>query len=133
MEYFKDKELIEKCTILIVDDSAVVRKTLRQILEEEELEVIGEAKNGQEGFKKYKELKPDIVFMDIEMPECNGIESLKLIKNYDPDAKVIMATSIGKLENILETLKIGAKDYITKPFNKLLIIKTLHRVLKRAK
>ena len=77
MEYFSDKDDLPKCNILIVDDSDIPRTALKDILESLDLNVVAEAVNGNEGFEKYKELNPELVFMDIEMPECNGIESLK--------------------------------------------------------
>ena len=103
--------------ILLVDDSRTSRKFLRTMLEAEEHEIIGEAANGLEGIDKYKELLPDIVTMDITMPELDGIEALKRIMDFDGSAKVIMVTAAGQKGKIVEAVKAGAKDFVTKPFD----------------
>ncbi len=102
--------------ILIVDDSRTSRRFLRDILERAGCNIVGEAINGQEGFDQYVKLNPDIVTMDITMPEVDGIESLKLIKKYNPDAQVIMITAAGQKEKMMEAVKFGAAEFITKPF-----------------
>lgn len=102
--------------ILIVDDSRTSRRILRGILEKAGQEVIDEAENGEIGYLKYKELKPDIVTMDITMPNMDGIESLSLIKKENFDAKVIMITAAGQKEKMVEALKRGADEFVTKPF-----------------
>lgn len=116
-------------TVLMVDDSAVSRKVLRNILEKGGYEVIGEAVNGEEGYLKYKELKPDIVTMDITMPVMDGIESLSLIKRDNEDTKVIMITASGQREKMVEALKRGAEEFILKPFEEEEILKTLAYVM----
>ena len=130
MKLFQDKDNIKECKILTVDDSEIALKELNNILEDSGQKVIDVANNGEEALAKYKELKPEIVFMDINMPKSDGIKGLKLIMNYDPKAKVIMATSIGKLGNIIEALNLGAIDYVTKPYNKQNIIKSIGKALK---
>lgn len=102
--------------ILIVDDSRTSRRILRGILEKTGNEVIGEAENGEQGFLKYRELQPDIVTMDITMPNMDGIESLSLIKKENADAKVVMITAAGQKEKMVEALKRGADEFVTKPF-----------------
>lgn len=116
-------------TVLMVDDSVVSRKVLRNILEKGGYEVIGEAVNGEEGYLKYKELKPDIVTMDITMPVMDGIESLSLIKRDNEDTKVIMITASGQREKMVEALKRGAEEFILKPFEEEEILKTLAYVM----
>ena len=116
-------------TILIVDDSKTSRKMLRAALEKGGFEIIGEANNGEEGFVKYKELKPDVVTMDITMPSMDGIESLALIKHADENAKVIMITAAGQKEKMVEALKCGAEDFITKPYEEDIVIDTVKRVI----
>lgn len=115
-------------TVLLVDDSKTSRKILRQALEEGGFTIIGEASNGEEGYLKYKELRPDIVTMDITMPAMDGIESLSLIKKENPDAKVIMITAAGQKEKMMGALKRGAEEFITKPFDKEEVLETLKRV-----
>lgn len=103
--------------ILIVDDTAFMRLLLRQIIEKNGYEVVGEAENGQIAVEKYKELKPDLVTMDITMPVMDGIESLEHIKAYDPDAKVIMCTAIDEQERMIKAIELGAMEYFIKPFD----------------
>ena len=115
-------------TVLIVDDSRTSRKILKEVLEKGNFEVIGEAGNGEEGYLKYKELKPDLVTMDITMPSMDGIECLSLIKHEDPDAKVVMITAAGQKEKMIEALKRGAEEFITKPFDEAEVLATLKKV-----
>lgn len=103
-------------SVLIVDDSRTSRRVMKDILERAGYSVAGEAINGQEGFDMCMKLNPDIITMDITMPEVDGIESLKLIKKANPDAKVIMVTAAGQKEKMMEALKYGAVEFITKPF-----------------
>lgn len=117
-------------TVLMVDDSRVSRKILRAILEENNYEIVGEAENGEEGYLKYKELKPDLVTMDITMPKMDGIESLSLIKKEDENAKVVVITAAGQREKMIEAVKRGAAEFITKPFDKNEIIDIIARVVK---
>ena len=102
--------------ILIVDDSRTSRKILKGILENAGCEVIGEATNGQEGYERYVELKPDIVTMDITMPVMDGIEALKKIKSEYPDAKVVMVTAAGQKTKMVEAVQNGANEFVSKPF-----------------
>ena len=116
-------------TVLIVDDSRTSRKILKGVLEGAGYEIIGEATNGEEGYLKYKELKPDLVTMDITMPTMDGIESLSLIKYADENAKVIMITAAGQKEKMVEALKRGAEEFITKPFVNEDVLATIKRVV----
>ena len=102
-------------TVLVVDDSKTSRKMLSDVLTRMGLEVIGEAVNGEEGFLKYKELRPDIVTMDITMPVMNGLESLLLINHEDENAKVVMITAAGQKNNLMQAVKAGAEEFLTKP------------------
>ena len=116
-------------TVLIVDDSRTSRKILRSLLEGDGYEIIDEATNGEEGYLKYKELKPDLVTMDITMPSMDGIECLSLIKHVNPDAKVVMITAAGQKEKLIEALKRGAEEFITKPFDETEVLATLKKVV----
>lgn len=116
--------------ILIVDDSRTSRKILRAFLEAEGHTVIGEATNGNEGILKYNELHPDITTMDITMPELDGIESLKRIKESNPNAKIIMVTAAGQKGKILEAVKYGASEFIAKPFDPEKIKDIIDNILK---
>ena len=115
--------------ILIVDDSMTSKKFLRTMLERAGCEIIGEASDGQEGIDKYKELKPDLVTMDITMPIKNGIEALEEIMAYDSNAKVVMVTAAGQNTNMVEALKLGAADFIQKPFEIDQIAAVIKKVL----
>lgn len=102
-------------TVLIVDDSKTSRRMLGDVLRNMGLEVIGEAVNGEDGFLKYKELRPDIVTMDITMPVMSGLESLLLIKHEDENARVVMITAAGQKNNLMAAVKAGAEEFLTKP------------------
>ncbi|AEC52048.1 chemotaxis response regulator [Pyrococcus sp. NA2] len=115
--------------ILIVDDAAFMRMLLKKILTQAGHEVVGEASNGREAVEKYKQLKPDLVTMDIVMPEMDGITAVKEIMKIDPNAKIIMITAVGQEAKVMEALKSGAKGYIVKPFQAQKVIEEVNRVL----
>lgn len=115
--------------VLIVDDSRTSRKILRGLLEGAGYEIVGEAVNGDEGYLKYQELKPDVVTMDITMPTTDGIQSLQLIRHYDKEACVVMITAAGQKEKMMQALKEGAAEFITKPFDKEDVLNTINRVM----
>lgn len=115
--------------ILIVDDSRTSRKILRQMLEEAGYEIIGEAVNGDEGFLKYKELNPDLVTMDITMPVTDGIQALQLIKHFDQNANIVMITAAGQKEKMIQAIKYGAAEFITKPYDKEEVLQVLGKIL----
>ena len=102
--------------ILVVDDAAFMRMMIKDILTKNGYEVAGEAENGAVAVSKYSELKPDLVLMDITMPEKDGIQALKDIKANDGGAKVIMCSAMGQQAMVIEAIQSGAKDFIVKPF-----------------
>lgn len=114
--------------VLIVDDAAFMRLAIRNMLEKNGFEVIGEAENGAIGLKKYMECRPDIVTMDITMPEMSGIEALKAIRQHDPKAKVVMVSAMGQESAIKEAVINGAKSFIVKPFREEHVLQTLKKV-----
>ena len=116
-------------TVLITDDAAFMRMMLKDILTKGGYEVVGEAGNGNEAVEKYKELKPDIVTMDITMPECDGIQGLKNIKAVDAKANVIMCSAMGQQGMVLEAIQSGAKDFIVKPFQPDRVLEALQKVV----
>lgn len=116
--------------ILIIDDSKMSRRMLRTILEGIGHEIAGEATNGKEGVNLYKELHPDAVTMDITMPEMDGISCLKEIKEFDADASVIMVTAAGQSSKLMDALKLGAKEFICKPYEPEQVINAIKEVLK---
>ena len=114
--------------VLIVDDAAFMRMLLKDIITKAGFEVVGEASNGKEAVEKYKELKPDIVTMDITMPEMNGIEAVKEIKKIDPNAKIIMVSAMGQQAMVIEAIQAGARDFIVKPFQPARVIEALKKL-----
>lgn len=108
--------------ILIVDDSRTSRKILRGILEQNGHVVVAEAMNGQEGVQKYQQYKPDIVTMDITMPVLDGMEALKMIKALDSNATVVMITAAGQKNKMIDCIKYGATEFVTKPFDEMEIV-----------
>ncbi|SCW34469.1 two-component system, chemotaxis family, response regulator CheY [Paenibacillus tianmuensis] len=104
--------------ILIVDDSLFMRMILRNVIQELGYETVAEASNGLEALTLYSELKPDLVTLDITMPEMDGITALEEIKNMDPDAKVIMVSAMGQQALLIRAVSMGASDFIVKPFSK---------------
>jgi len=117
--------------VLVVDDSKTSRKMLSDVLTRMGLEVIGEAVNGEEGFLKYKELRPDIVTMDITMPVMNGLESLLLIKHTDANAKVVMITAAGQKNNLMQAIKAGAEEFLTKPLEEEEIRRVISEIVEK--
>ena len=109
---------MSKKKVLLVDDSIAIAKQLQKIVEDtDDFEVIGHAKNGIEGIKLFMSLKPDVVFMDIVMPEMDGLQAIRSIKNLDKDAKIIVISSAGGVgDKVTEALKFGAMNVIPKPF-----------------
>ena len=115
--------------ILIVDDAQFMRHMLKKILTETGFEIAGEASNGAEAIDLYKELKPDLVTLDVVMPEVNGLEALKAIRELDPEAKVVMVSAVDQRESLLEAIRAGASDYVVKPFDGQRVASAVHRAL----
>lgn len=115
--------------ILIVDDANFMRLTLSNILKKENHVIIGEAENGREAVRLYRELKPDLVTMDITMPEMGGLEAVKEIKKEYPSAKVVMCSAMGQQKMVVESIEAGAKDFIVKPFDEGRVLDAIKRVL----
>ncbi|WP_430785913.1 response regulator [Virgibacillus flavescens] len=115
--------------ILIVDDAAFMRMMIKDILSKNGFEVVGEAQDGAEAIDKYNELKPDLVTMDITMPEMDGITSLKKIKSESPEAKIIMCSAMGQQAMVIDAIQAGAKDFIVKPFQADRVIEAIQKAL----
>jgi len=115
--------------VLIVDDTAFMRMMLRNILTSNGFEVVGEADNGAKAVQQYRELQPDIVTMDITMPDMDGISAVQQIKSVDPKAKIIMCSAMGQQAMVLEAVKAGASDFIVKPFQPERVLEAIERVL----
>lgn len=114
--------------LLVVDDSLFMRQMLKDLLPKDKFEIIGEAATGEEAIEKYQELNPDVVTMDITMPDMDGIAAVKGIMAIDGDAKVIMCSAMGQKPMIKEALEAGAIDFIIKPFDKEKAIKIIEAV-----
>ncbi len=120
-----------KKTILIVDDAQFVRNRIKKVVEKMDFaEVIGEASNGDDAITLYKELKPDLVTMDLVMPNKDGIEAIEEIMKFDKKANIIVVSAMGQELSIIEATEKGAKDYIKKPFKEEQIYRTIERFLK---
>lgn len=116
-------------TVLVVDDSTYFRLKLKMVLENLGHQVIGEAIDGKKAAKMYSQLKPDLVTMDISMPNANGIEGVRMILEDDPHAKIIMVSAMGQKHHVLEAMKLGAKHFIVKPMHDSTVKKVLDKVL----
>lgn len=114
-------------TVLITDDTAFMRMTLKKVVEKNGFEVIGEAGDGQESIDKYKELQPDLVTMDITMPNVNGITAIKEILKHDANARIIVCSAMGQKPMVMEALGAGAKDFVVKPFDPERVIEALNK------
>ncbi|MFN7250829.1 MAG: response regulator [Anaerobacillus sp.] len=115
--------------ILIVDDAAFMRMMIKDILSKNGFEIAGEANDGAQAVEKFKELSPDLVTMDITMPEMDGITALKEIKKFDPNAKVIMCSAMGQQAMVIDAIQAGAKDFIVKPFQADRVIEAIKKTI----
>ncbi len=115
-------------TVLVVDDAAFMRMMIRDILAREGY-VIHEAVNGRDAVEKYLEVRPDIVTMDITMPEMSGLDALRLIREHDPSARVLVVSAMGQQKMIVEALEYGAMDFLVKPFQPTKVLETVKKCL----
>jgi two-component system, chemotaxis family, chemotaxis protein CheY len=116
-------------TILVVDDASFMRMMLKDILEKGGHQVVGQAENGSEAVDKYLSLRPDLVTMDITMPIMEGTEAVKLIKQSDPQANIIMCSAMGQQGMVVQAIQAGAKDFIVKPFQGERVLEAIKKVL----
>ena len=116
--------------ILVVDDAAFMRMMVKDILVKNGYDVVGEATNGAEAVAMYKEHRPDLVTMDITMPEMDGITALKEIKKINPQARVIMCSAMGQQAMVLEAIQAGARDFVVKPFQADRVLDAVKKALK---
>lgn len=115
--------------ILVVDDASFMRMMIRDILSKNGFTILGEAENGLKGVEKYKELQPDLVIMDITMPEMDGIQAVREIKKINPDAKIVMCSAMGQQAMVIEAIQAGAKDFIVKPFQNDRVVEAVKKAL----
>ncbi|GIN61669.1 chemotaxis protein CheY [Robertmurraya siralis] len=115
--------------ILIVDDAKFMRLTLSNILTKANHEIVGEGENGRDAVELYRQLTPDLVTLDITMPEMSGLDAIKEIRKEFPHAKVIMCSAMGQQKMVVESIEAGAKDFIVKPFDEGRVVEAVNRVL----
>lgn len=117
-------------SVLIVDDAAFMRMMVKDILSKNGFNVVGEAENGAVAVDKYSELKPDLVIMDITMPEMDGLQAVREIRKRDPQANIIMCSAMGQQAMVIDAIQSGAKDFIVKPFQAERVIEAVNKALK---
>ena len=116
-------------TVLVCDDAIFMRTMISDILSQAGFEVVGEAESGLQAVDKYRELKPDLVTMDIVMPDMGGIEAVREICKSDPEAKILMCSAMGQQALVVEAIQAGAKDFVVKPFQPSRVLEAVQRVL----
>lgn len=116
--------------VLVVDDAVFMRTVLKKMLEEEGMEIVGEAGNGEDAILKAKELKPDVITLDITMPVMDGLVALEKILEVSPNSRVIMCSAMGQQAMVVDAIKAGAKDFVVKPFQKPRVIEAIENALK---
>lgn len=115
--------------VLIVDDAAFMRMMIKDILEKNGYEIVGEAANGAIAVDMYQKEKPDIVTMDITMPDVDGIEAVRRIKAIDPEAKIVMCSAMGQQSMVMDAIKAGARDFIVKPFQADRVLEAIQKAI----
>lgn len=116
-------------TVLVCDDAIFMRTMIADILTQAGYEIVGEAESGTQAVQKYRELRPDLVTMDIVMPEMSGIEAVREICAGDPDAKILMCSAMGQQSLVVEAIQAGAKDFVVKPFQPSRVLEAVQRLL----
>lgn len=117
-----------KLRVLIVDDAIFMRKMISDILVENGMEIVGEADTGAKAVEKYMELRPDLVTMDIIMPEMNGIDAVRKVVEFDSKARIVMCSALGQQALVQEAITAGAKDFLIKPFNAARVVEVIAKV-----
>ncbi len=115
--------------VLVVDDAAFMRMMIKDILQKGGYEVVGEAEDGKRAIEKYKELRPDLVTMDITMPDMDGITAVKEIRKIDPNAVIIMCSAMGQQAMVIDAIQAGAKDFVVKPFQPERVLEAIKKVI----
>ena len=116
-------------TVLVCDDAIFMRTMITDILTQAGYDVIGEAETGAQAVEKYRQLKPDLVTMDIVMPDMSGIEAVREICKTDPDARILMCSAMGQQALVVEAIQAGAKDFVVKPFQPSRVLEAVQRLL----
>jgi two-component system, chemotaxis family, chemotaxis protein CheY len=116
-------------TVLVCDDAIFMRSMIADILKQAGFEVVGEAETGAQAVERYRELKPDLVTMDIVMPDMGGIDAVRQIVQEDPNAKILMCSAMGQQALVIEAIQAGARDFVVKPFQPSRVLEAVQRVL----
>ncbi|HEV7706174.1 MAG TPA: response regulator [Gemmatimonadaceae bacterium] len=116
-------------TVLICDDAVFMRTMISDILEESGYEIVGQAETGVQAIERYKSLRPDLVTMDIVMPDMGGIDAVREITSFDANAKILMCSAMGQQALVVEAIQTGAKDFVVKPFQPSRVLEAVQRVL----
>ncbi|HEY2898850.1 MAG: chemotaxis protein CheY [Gemmatimonadetes bacterium] len=116
-------------TVLICDDAVFMRTMISDILEESGYEIVGQAESGVQAIERYKALRPDLVTMDIVMPDMGGIDAVREITSFDANAKILMCSAMGQQALVVEAIQAGAKDFVVKPFQPSRVLEAVQRVL----
>ncbi len=123
--------MMEDVRFLVVDDAIFMRTVLKKILTESDFNVVGEAGNGLQAIEMAELLQPDVVTLDITMPEMDGIQAIEKILEVSPNSKIIMCSAMGQHSKVVEAIKRGAKDFIVKPFEKTRVLQAIYNVMNR--
>ena len=118
--------------VLIADDASFMRQMIRDIIEPEGYEIVGEASDGVEVVEKFRKLRPDLVMMDIVMPKRSGIDAVRTIRSEDATATIVMCSALGQETLVMEAIQAGAKDFIVKPFKPDAVLQTLAKVIEKS-
>ncbi len=116
-------------TVLVCDDAIFMRTMIADILTQAGYQVVGEAESGVDAVRRYQELKPDLVTMDIVMPEMGGIDAVREIVKLDPQARILMCSAMGQQALVVEAIQAGAKDFVVKPFQPARVLEAVQRLL----
>ncbi len=116
-------------SVLVTDDTLYSRLEMKSILTQQGYRVVGEARNGREAVERYKELRPDLVTMDVVMPELDGVAAVRQIRDFDPSATILMCTTAGQRGLVMEAMGAGAADFITKPFRESTVARSVRRLI----
>ena len=116
-------------TVLVCDDAIFMRTMITDILSQAGYDIVGEAESGTQAVQRYRDLRPDLVTMDIVMPDMGGIEAVREIVKHDPDAKILMCSAMGQQALVVEAIQAGAKDFVVKPFQPSRVLEAVQRVL----
>jgi two-component system chemotaxis response regulator CheY len=122
-------KMTDKKSVLVVDDKSLIRTTIKDFLDDGNFEVVAEAQDGIEAFNMYKIHNPDLVMLDLILPKESGLDALKKIIEFDPNAYVIIVTGLGDRNTLLAVIEAGARDYVLKPFSKDTILDAANRFI----